>query len=134
MAIWFLLWRGSRPNTKKTIPHIVETARKHKEVWGCKIPAKVKAFMWTVYLRKILTRSFIARWVPDIEFLTRALQKIIEARKGREQSSLIARSLKHGIVTLMGDINDNHVAQNCLYLEPEDIFMNYDFGIPSYRL
>ncbi|KAK1305933.1 hypothetical protein QJS10_CPA10g01486 [Acorus calamus] len=48
-------------------PHIVETARKHKEVWGCKIPAKVKAFMWTVYLRKILTRSFIARWVPEID-------------------------------------------------------------------
>lgn len=42
-------------------------ARKHKEVWGCKIPLKIKAFMWLVYQEKILTKSYISKWVPDIE-------------------------------------------------------------------
>ncbi|KAK1263862.1 hypothetical protein QJS04_geneDACA009470 [Acorus gramineus] len=61
---------------------------------------------------------------------TRAVQKLIETRKGREQSSLIARCLKHGIITLMGDINGNHVAQSCLtYLEPEDTKFLLDAAI-----
>ncbi|KAI4344838.1 hypothetical protein L6164_012025 [Bauhinia variegata] len=51
---------------------------------------------------------------------TRAIQKVIETLKKPEQFSMVVSSLKPGIVTLMKNINGNHVAQRCLqYLIPE---------------
>ncbi|KAK1313631.1 Mediator of RNA polymerase II transcription subunit 9 [Acorus calamus] len=43
------------------------TARKHKEIWGCHAPLKVKAFMWIMLLNEALTRDRIARWSPQID-------------------------------------------------------------------
>lgn len=45
---------------------------------------------------------------------TRAVQKVIETLKTPEQFSMIVSSLKPGIVTLMKNVNGNHVAQRCL--------------------
>ncbi|KAK1258010.1 hypothetical protein QJS04_geneDACA012722 [Acorus gramineus] len=42
-------------------------AQKHKEVWGCKVPLKVRAFMWTFYQGKVLTKSYLARWAPEVD-------------------------------------------------------------------
>ncbi|ESR58815.1 Pumilio [Citrus sinensis] len=51
---------------------------------------------------------------------TRAVQKVIETLKSPEQFSLVVSSLKPGIVTLIKNMNGNHVAQRCLlYLLPE---------------
>ncbi|KAF5725532.1 pumilio 12 [Tripterygium wilfordii] len=51
---------------------------------------------------------------------TRAVQKVIETLTTPEQFSIIVSSLKPGIVTLMKNMNGNHVAQRCLqYLMPE---------------
>ncbi|XP_004144136.3 pumilio homolog 12 isoform X2 [Cucumis sativus] len=50
---------------------------------------------------------------------TRAIQKVIETLKTQEQVHMIVSALKSGIVTLMKNINGNHVAQHCLdYLMP----------------
>ncbi|KAG6590075.1 Pumilio-like 12, partial [Cucurbita argyrosperma subsp. sororia] len=50
---------------------------------------------------------------------TRAIQKVIETLKTQEQVDMIISALKPGIVTLMKNINGNHVAQHCLdYLMP----------------
>ncbi|XP_038878679.1 pumilio homolog 12-like isoform X2 [Benincasa hispida] len=50
---------------------------------------------------------------------TRAIQKVIETLKTQEQVYMIVSALKSGIVTLMKNINGNHVAQHCLdYLMP----------------
>ncbi|KAK1279551.1 hypothetical protein QJS04_geneDACA015070 [Acorus gramineus] len=38
------------------------TARKAKEIWFFKFPTKVKAFLWTLYLRKILIKTRRASW------------------------------------------------------------------------
>ncbi|XP_068649784.1 uncharacterized protein [Aristolochia californica] len=45
---------------------------------------------------------------------TRAVQKVIETLKTPEQTSIVVSSLKPGIVTLIKDMNGNHVAQRCL--------------------
>ncbi|XP_031253123.1 pumilio homolog 12 [Pistacia vera] len=51
---------------------------------------------------------------------TRAVQKVIETLKSPEQFSLVVSSLKPSIVTLIKNMNGNHVAQRCLlYLQPE---------------
>ncbi|KAL5832396.1 hypothetical protein ACOSQ4_017750 [Xanthoceras sorbifolium] len=51
---------------------------------------------------------------------TRAVQKVIETLKSPEQFSLVVSALKLGIVTLIKNMNGNHVAQRCLlYLLPE---------------
>ncbi|XP_065879381.1 pumilio homolog 12 isoform X2 [Euphorbia lathyris] len=51
---------------------------------------------------------------------TRAVQKVIETLKTQEQFSMVVSSLKPGIVTLIKNMNGNHVAQRCLqYLSPE---------------
>ncbi|XP_044506257.1 pumilio homolog 12-like isoform X2 [Mangifera indica] len=51
---------------------------------------------------------------------TRAVQKVIETLKSPEQFSLVVFSLKPGIVTLIKNMNGNHVAQRCLlYLQSE---------------
>lgn len=57
---------------------------------------------------------------------TRAVQKVIETLKSPEQFSLVVSSLKPGIVTLIKNMNGNHVAQRCLlYLLPEYSKVNY---------
>ncbi|KAL4611840.1 hypothetical protein ACB092_08G154800 [Castanea dentata] len=51
---------------------------------------------------------------------TRAVQKVIETLKTPEQFSMVVSSLKPGIVTLMKNMNGNHVAQRCLqHLTPQ---------------
>ncbi|KAK3204858.1 hypothetical protein Dsin_018904 [Dipteronia sinensis] len=51
---------------------------------------------------------------------TRAVQKVIETLKSPKQFSLVVSALKPGIVTLIKNMNGNHVAQRCLlYLIPE---------------
>ncbi|KAK1323396.1 putative ribonuclease H protein [Acorus calamus] len=46
---------------------LTEVARTYKEIWGVKIPLKVKAFIWTFYQQKILTKCYIARWAVDMD-------------------------------------------------------------------
>ncbi|KAK1314367.1 Cytochrome b5 isoform B [Acorus calamus] len=41
--------------------------RMHKEVWGCKAPLKVRAFLWLMHQQKLLTKATIARWVLDMD-------------------------------------------------------------------
>ncbi|GMY16202.1 pumilio homolog 12 [Fagus crenata] len=51
---------------------------------------------------------------------TRAVQKVIETLKTPEQFCMVVSALNPGIVTLMKNMNGNHVAQRCLqYLTPE---------------
>lgn len=51
---------------------------------------------------------------------TRAVQKVIETLKTPEQFSMVVSALKPCIVTLIKNMNGNHVAQRCLqYLMPE---------------
>lgn len=51
---------------------------------------------------------------------TRAVQKVVETLRTPEQFSMVVSSLKPGIVTLIKNMNGNHVAQRCLqYLVPE---------------
>ncbi|KAL1195203.1 Pumilio-like protein 12 [Cardamine amara subsp. amara] len=50
---------------------------------------------------------------------TRAVQKIVETAKRQEEISIIISALKLGIVTLIKNVNGNHVIQRCLtYLLP----------------
>ena len=52
---------------------------------------------------------------------TRAVQKLIETLKTPEQIGLAISSLRHGAVTLIKDLNGNHVVQRCLQrLSTED--------------
>ncbi|KAK1261940.1 putative ribonuclease H protein [Acorus gramineus] len=43
-----------------------QVARKHKEIWGCHVPLKVKTFMWLVYHERILTKAYLAKWSTNI--------------------------------------------------------------------
>lgn len=45
---------------------------------------------------------------------TRAVQKLIETLKTPEQISLVIAALEPGVVTLIKDLNGNHVVQRCL--------------------
>ncbi|XP_057826553.2 uncharacterized protein LOC131038216 [Cryptomeria japonica] len=45
---------------------------------------------------------------------TRAVQRLIETLQTPEQISLVIKSLKSGVVTLIKDLNGNHVVQRCL--------------------
>eukprot|EP00246_Nothoceros_aenigmaticus_P016368 TRINITY_DN739_c0_g1_i1.p1 TRINITY_DN739_c0_g1~~TRINITY_DN739_c0_g1_i1.p1 ORF type:complete len:401 (-),score=70.00 TRINITY_DN739_c0_g1_i1:932-2134(-) len=45
---------------------------------------------------------------------TRAVQKLIETLKSPEQVSMVINSLQPGVVTLIKDLNGNHVVQRCL--------------------
>ncbi|CAN6841666.1 unnamed protein product [Brassica oleracea] len=50
---------------------------------------------------------------------TRAVQKIVETVKRQEEIAIIVSALKHSVVTLIKNVNGNHVAQRCLqYLLP----------------
>ena len=52
---------------------------------------------------------------------TRAVQKLIEMLKTPEQIGLVISSLRQGVVTLIKDLNGNHVVQRCLQrLSTED--------------
>ncbi|KAJ0266954.1 Pumilio 12 [Hirschfeldia incana] len=50
---------------------------------------------------------------------TRVIQKIVETVKRQDEISIIISALRHGIVTIMKNVNGNHVVQRCLqYLLP----------------
>lgn len=52
---------------------------------------------------------------------TRAVQKLIETLTTSEQVSMVTASLRPGVVTLIKDLNGNHVIQRCLqHLSSED--------------
>ncbi|KAI5060995.1 hypothetical protein GOP47_0023500 [Adiantum capillus-veneris] len=52
---------------------------------------------------------------------TRAVQKLIETLTTSEQVSMVTASLRPGVVTLIKDLNGNHVVQRCLqHLSSED--------------
>jgi hypothetical protein len=52
---------------------------------------------------------------------TRAVQKLIETLTSREQRALVISALGPGVVSLIKDLNGNHVVQRCLQrLGPDD--------------
>jgi hypothetical protein len=58
---------------------------------------------------------------------TRAVQKLIETLTSREQRSLVISALGPGVVSLIKDLNGNHVVQRCLQrLGPDDSQFVYD--------
>jgi len=58
---------------------------------------------------------------------TRAVQKLIETLTTKEQRTLAIQALKPGVVSLIKDLNGNHVVQRCLQrLGPDDSQFIYD--------
>ncbi|KAK9804147.1 hypothetical protein WJX73_005118 [Symbiochloris irregularis] len=58
---------------------------------------------------------------------TRAVQKLIETLTSAEQVSLVTEALQGGVVSLIRDLNGNHVIQRCLQrLGPEESQFVYD--------
>eukprot|EP00878_Enallax_costatus_P024430 GHUV01026068.1.p2 GENE.GHUV01026068.1~~GHUV01026068.1.p2 ORF type:complete len:173 (+),score=55.36 GHUV01026068.1:443-961(+) len=58
---------------------------------------------------------------------TRAVQKLIETFTSREQRALVISALGPGVVSLIKDLNGNHVVQRCLQrLGPDDSQFVYD--------
>lgn len=58
---------------------------------------------------------------------TRAVQKLIETLTSREQRALVISALAPGVVSLIKDLNGNHVVQRCLQrLGPDDSQFVYD--------
>lgn len=45
---------------------------------------------------------------------TRVVQKLIETLKTRQQISLVVSALEPGFLSLIKDLNGNHVVQHCL--------------------
>lgn len=45
---------------------------------------------------------------------TRVVQKLIETLKKREEISLVIEALEPGFISLIEDLNGNHVVQRCL--------------------
>ncbi len=61
---------------------------------------------------------------------TRAVQKLIETLSSREQRAIAIEALRGGVVSLIKDLNGNHVVQRCLQrLGPEDSQFIYDAAI-----
>lgn len=61
---------------------------------------------------------------------TRAVQKVIETLQTTEQIYMVVSSLKAGIVSLIKDVNGNHVAQRCLqYFSPQQSEFLFDAAI-----
>lgn len=61
---------------------------------------------------------------------TRAVQKLIETLTTEEQKQLAISALKPGVVSLIKDLNGNHVVQRCLHrLGPEDSQFIYNAAI-----
>eukprot|EP01125_Pyxidicula_operculata_P017292 TRINITY_DN6055_c0_g1_i2.p1 TRINITY_DN6055_c0_g1~~TRINITY_DN6055_c0_g1_i2.p1 ORF type:complete len:665 (+),score=81.08 TRINITY_DN6055_c0_g1_i2:83-2077(+) len=58
---------------------------------------------------------------------TRAAQKLIECISSPEETRLVRKSLKGSVVSLIQDLNGNHVIQKCLHkMEPNDNQFIYD--------
>lgn len=58
---------------------------------------------------------------------TRAVQKLIETLTSREQRKIVIEALSPGVVSLIKDLNGNHVVQRCLQrLGPDDSQFVYD--------
>jgi pumilio RNA-binding family len=58
---------------------------------------------------------------------TRAVQKLIETLTNKEQRAMAIEALKPGVVSLIKDLNGNHVVQRCLQrLGPDDSQFVYD--------
>lgn len=61
-------------------------------------------------------------------FSTRAVQKLIETLQSPDQISMLILCLKRGVVTLIKDLNGNHVVQRCLQrLKNEDNQVKFMF-------
>eukprot|EP00898_Chlorokybus_atmophyticus_P007317 jgi/Chlat1/7587/Chrsp63S09150 len=61
---------------------------------------------------------------------TRAVQKLIETLKEPDQVSMVVRALSAGVVTLVKDLNGNHVVQRCLQrLSAEDNQFIFDAAV-----
>lgn len=61
---------------------------------------------------------------------TRAVQKLIETLSSREQRAIAIEALRGGVVSLIKDLNGNHVVQRCLQrLGPEDSQFIYDAAV-----
>ncbi len=61
---------------------------------------------------------------------TRAVQKLIETLSSREQRAIAIEALRPGVVSLIKDLNGNHVVQRCLQrLGPEDSQFIYDAAV-----
>eukprot|EP00793_Prasinoderma_coloniale_P000751 PRCOL_00003901-RA len=61
---------------------------------------------------------------------TRAVQKLVETLEGDDQVELVVNSLKDGVVTLIKDLNGNHVVQRCLQkLSREQAQFIYDAAV-----
>ncbi|KAK1309214.1 hypothetical protein QJS10_CPA09g00934 [Acorus calamus] len=50
-------------------PHLSHTASKWKEIWGPRIPLKVKAFIWMLFQEKLLTKTYRAKWSQQQDIL-----------------------------------------------------------------
>jgi len=58
---------------------------------------------------------------------TRAIQRLIEKVESPEEIRIIRESLRGGVVSLIQDLNGNHVIQKCLHkMEPNDNQFIYD--------
>jgi len=58
---------------------------------------------------------------------TRAVQKLIELINAKEEYRIVRESLKGSVVSLIEDLNGNHVIQKCLHkMEPNDNQFIYD--------
>eukprot|EP00798_Chlamydomonas_sp_ICE-L_P020344 gene20344-27106_t len=58
---------------------------------------------------------------------TRAVQKLIETLSSREQREIVIEAFRNGVVSLIKDLNGNHVVQRCLkLLGPQDSQFIYD--------
>ena len=52
---------------------------------------------------------------------TRVVQKLIETVRTKTEINLVKLALKPGLLSLVRDLNGNHVIQSCLkFLSPED--------------
>jgi hypothetical protein len=84
---------------------------------------------------KIQTKQVLKRVADDGELVTvalnthgtRAVQKLIETLTSREQRAIVISALSPGVVTLIKDLNGNHVVQRCLQrLGPDDSQFVYE--------
>lgn len=67
-------------------------------------------------------------------YRTRAVQKLIETLKAPEQVVMVIAALKQGVVTLIKDLNGNHVVQRCLQrLSNDDSQVSWLIWSPSHQ-
>ena len=75
----------------------------------------------------------------DGRFRTRAVQKLIESLRTREEISLVIDALRPGFLELIKDPNGNHVVQKCLQsFEADDnkvcMCVHLEFLMPPFAL